>query len=263
MEFMPPSNSDYTNAEYVIIPLPFGDKASWKGGAENGPKAILEASAELEYYDIQTGFDISMVKHYTMPPLLSRSEIQPTARRIFKDGKFPLFLGGDHSVSIPIFREIPEEVSILHFDAHLDMRAEYMGDPESHACALYEASKNHRVVQVGIRSGSREDVENAQKFGNLITNETDEILANLGDKVYITFDVDAFDPSIIPATGTPEPDGLTWGYVNRLLARVFNEKRVVGMDIVELAPREGLHYAEATIAKLMFKVMYYHYGGQL
>ncbi len=278
MEFMPPSStSSFEDAQYIIVPVPIGDKTSWVGGADKGPSAVLRASAELEYYDLETGFNISNVRYFTYSPVDSRDKLRELANFFFNRNrsenkipnsndsvaKFPIFVGGDHSISIPILSELPSEVSILHLDAHLDMRSSYMGDPESHACALYEASKNHRVVHYGIRSGCEEDLENVRRFGNVIAEDLDEILANLGERVYVTFDVDVYDPSVIPATGTPEPGGISWKDSLDLLSRVFAEKRVVGMDIVELSPKPGLHYAEFTIAKLMFRSIYYHYSSSL
>ena len=277
MEFMPPSNSSFEDAQYIIVPVPIGDKTSWVGGADKGPEAILKASAELEYYDLETGFNISNVRYYTYHSVDSRDKLRELAKSFFNrrmienqasnskdpEVRFPIFIGGDHSISIPILSQLPPEVSILHLDAHLDMRSSYMGDPESHACALYDASKNHRVVHYGIRSGCEEDLQNVRKFGNVIAEDLEEILGNLKGSVYITLDVDVFDPSVIPATGTPEPGGLSWKEVLEVLSNVFAERKVIGMDIVELSPKSGLHYAEFTIAKLMFRSIYYHYSSNL
>jgi agmatinase len=232
---------------------------SWETGTKKGPEAIIRASYELEYYDLEYDFNVTKLKYHTMQPI-GFDQIQQTLLKIFNDGKFPLSVGGDHSISIPILEIIPDSVSILHFDAHLDMREEYMGNKLSHGSALYSASKNHRVVHTGIRSGCEEDIENARKFGNLIVNPKDitGILDGLNDEVYITFDVDFLDPSIMAATGTPEPNGFLWTDADKILRETFTNKNVIGIDYVELSPRAGMHSCDSAIAKLMMRTLIYN-----
>ncbi len=261
-EFMGPNNCGYDGAEFVIVPIPFEGNVSWKGGASKGPAAIIRASYELEYYDYEIMFDLNRIKRYTLKSI-KYDEIKRTVKRIFDSSKFPVCIGGDHSISIPILQNLPEDVSILHVDAHLDMRSSYLGNASSHACAMYEASKNHNVVHVGVRSGCEEDISNAKKFGNKIfkVRELKNIIENLGEDVYITFDVDAFDPSIMPATGTPEPGGITWDEANYLMETVCRKKNVVGADFVELSPQSGMHFCDSTVAKMIARCMAYSMQG--
>lgn len=258
-EFLGPNNCEYAQADFVIVPIPFEGNISWVGGASKGPSAIIRASYELEYYDYEIGFNLNTIKHYTVNPIADYDSIGDAIKNILNDSKFPITLGGDHSISIPIFRQLPNEVSILHIDAHFDMRRSYMGNVVSHACALYEASKNHNVVHTAVRSGCEEDLYNVNQFGNHVCSihNISEIMKHLNEDVYITFDVDAFDPSLIPATGTPEPGGITWNDANALLERVCKSKNVIGADFVELAPLKGMHSCESTVAKLIARCMAY------
>ena len=256
-------SASYDEADYIIVPIPHDANVSWLSGSAKGPEAVIRASREIEHYDFETGANISDYKFATIEPI-KYEEIHETVEKIMKMGKMPLSIGGDHSISIPILTTLPPDVSILHIDAHLDMREEYLGNRQSHACALYEASKNHDVVHVATRSACEEDIENARKFGNIIANYKDieGILHDLSDDVYITFDVDGLDPSIMPATGTPEPGGMNWREANDLLEAVCREKNIVGMDITELRPQEGFHACDALVAKLIMKsIIYIESGG--
>ncbi len=257
-EFMGPGTATYDDADFVIVPIPYEQGASWIGGTSKGPAAVLRASQEVEYYDLELGFSMGDIKYCTIAPV-QFGEIRPKIEQIMNDGKIPISIGGDHSISIPILTMLPKDVSILHMDAHLDMRAEYRGNPNSHASALYGASKNHKVVHTGIRSGCEEDIENVKSFGNIIVSPHDigAILDGLSDDVYITFDVDVLDPSIMPATGTPEQGGINWLEANSILRSVCADKNVIGMDFVELSPREGLHACDAAVAKLIMRSMIY------
>jgi agmatinase len=257
-KFMGNDSAKYEDAEYAIVPIPHDSNVSWLTGAAKAPQAIFRASEELEHYDFDTGANVSDFKFATLDPI-TYDEIGKTIERAMGEGKIPISVGGDHSISIPLLRMLPEEISILHIDAHMDMREEYRGNKLSHACALYEASKNHNVVHAGIRSGSEEELENARQFSNVLANYKDieAILHDLGGDVYITFDVDALDPSIMPATGTPEPGGMGWLDANRILEDICREKNVVGLDFVELRPQEGFHFCDATVAKLLMKSIIY------
>ncbi|MCX8200245.1 MAG: agmatinase [Candidatus Micrarchaeota archaeon] len=260
-KFMGADSAAYEAANYVIVPIPYDSNASWLKGAANAPEAVLRASEEIEHYDFETGANVSDSKFVTLAPA-SYDSIRETVGKIMKDGKIPLCIGGDHSISIPILNTLPDDVSILHVDAHLDMREEYLGNKNSHACALYSASKSHTVVHVGTRSCCEEEIENVRRFSNVLADyrDTESILHDLGNKVYITFDVDALDPSIMPATGTPEPGGMGWADALRTLEAVCREKNVIGIDFVELKPQDGFHFCDVTVAKLIMKSIIYIEG---
>ena len=253
LKFMGVNSSSYEESKFVIIPVPHGDNLSWIKGSENAPKKVLEASCELEHFDLLSLRNINDFKFYTYENV-KYNELEKVSKKIFEDKKIPFFVGGDHSISIPIMKNLSEDVTILHLDAHLDMRESYLENKESHACAIYEASKNHKVIHLGVRSACEEDVENVQKFHNIILNSLDmkTLLENLGEKVYITLDVDVLDPAYMPATGTPEPLGISYGNLLNILISVCNNKKIIGMDIVELSPREGLHFCDLSVAKLIF-----------
>jgi len=253
LKFMGVNSSNYEDSKFVIVPVPHGDNVSWISGSEKAPQKVLEASNELEHFDLLTLRNINDFKFYTYQNVKYK-ELNKISKKIFQDNKIPFFIGGDHSISIPIMKNLSEDVTILHLDAHLDMRESYLENKESHACALYEASKNHKVIHLGVRSACEEDVMNVKKYNNLILNSLDmkQLLENLSDKVYITLDVDVLDPAYMPATGTPEPLGISYGNLLNIIISVCNNKKVVGMDIVELCPREGLHFCDLSVAKLIF-----------
>ncbi|MGB9634922.1 MAG: agmatinase [Candidatus Micrarchaeia archaeon] len=257
-KFMGRDSCRYEDARFVIIPVPYEKNVSWVKGTSNGPRAIIKASQEIEYFDVELMKNISEYHYFTYKNVKYR-ELPAITKKMMRENKVPIFLGGDHSISIPILNVLPEDVSILHLDAHLDMRSRYLGNPHSHACALYNASKNHKVVHTAIRSGCEEDIENARKYGNKIINpkRIKEIVSSLGKKVYITFDVDALDPSIMPATGTPVPGGISWDTANDILKEVCRTKEIVGIDFVELCPIKGLHACEFLVAKLVMRSMLY------
>jgi len=253
LKFMGNNSSNYEESVFVIVPVPHGGNASWVKGSDKAPRKILEASCELEHFDLLTLRNINDFKFHTYGTVKYK-DLEKISKKIFNDNKIPFFIGGDHSISIPIMKNLGEDVTILHLDAHLDMRESYLENKESHACAVYEVSKNHKVIHLGVRSACEEDIENVQKFHNIILNSLDmkQLLDNLGDKVYITLDVDVLDPAYMPATGTPEPLGISYGNLLNILITVCNNKKIIGMDIVELSPKEGLHFCDLSVAKLIF-----------
>jgi agmatinase len=191
------------------------------------------------------------------------------AKYIIASGRFPTFFGGEHSISIGVLRAMKEEyddLSVLQIDAHADLRPSYMGSPFNHACALYESSRNSNLVQVGIRSAEKEEMQWAQEGNVFFAHQMCEhgkwmqqSIDRLGEQVYITLDLDAFDPSVLPATGTPEPGGIAWYDMIHYLRMVFEQKEVVGFDIVELAPIEGEPSSEFLVAKLYYKMLTYKF----
>jgi agmatinase len=275
--------SGFATARAVVLPVPYETTTSYGGGTRSGPRAVIEASRYVELYDQELGYDPSVVGIHTLPALeLTRAgpgpameELEEAFGRILDllDGRFPLVLGGEHSISAPLVRAVAaretERISVLQLDAHADLRESYEGTPHSHASAMYRVLDVADVTGVGIRGISEEEVEKATSEPGITLIYADEMwkddawmdraLERLRDTVYLTFDVDFFDPAILPSTGTPEPGGGDWYGTLRFLRRVFQERRVVAADIVELAPIPGMPAPDFTVAKLAYKLIGYRF----
>jgi len=269
----------YEKAKAVIIPVPLEQTTSYIQGTRRGPEAIIEASAYVELFDEELDTEIYQVGIHTMPPLLFDAHIEDDFNMIteqvsalLKDHKFPVALGGEHSISLPIVRAFLshyEKISVLQLDAHADLRDHYENSRFSHACVLrriYELTDS--VEQVGIRSLSREEAEFAAErncrisYAHTLHQDgfSDAIIDRLEDPLFITIDLDYFDPAVIPATGTPEPGGLFWPETVEFLKRVFTQRKVVGFDVVELSPINGMVHPDFTAAKLIYKLLGYHFS---
>ena len=262
--------------------MPYERTTSWQRGTRSAPGSILEASAYVELYDDELDWEPCNVGIHTLdvtdPSTLEETEgirfIYERARRFMGDGKFILTLGGEHTLTSPIVRAAREkypDLSVLQIDAHADLRNTYDGTPYSHACVMRRIVEICPAVQVGIRSISKEEVEESRKlptqlfFARDIANSSDWIdraVDALTDSVYVTIDVDGLDPSIVPSTGTPEPGGLDWHTLLDLLRAVRRSRSIVGADIVELLPREGFHAADFLCAKLAYKIFSYAFYPQ-
>lgn len=275
------------SARAVLLPVPYESTTSFGGGTRNGPRAILEASRYIELYDREFDTEPARVGIHTLPSLeLTREGSGPAMREL--EGaygqvldaigdRFPMTLGGEHSISAPLIRahaaRTSSRLSVLQLDAHADLRPQYEGAPDSHASAMARVLHCADVVGVGIRAISSEEVEIARESKGVTLIHAEEMWENdawidrtmeaLGDPVYITVDVDYFDPSLVPSTGTPEPGGGDWYRTLRLLRRVFHERTVVGCDIVELAPIPGLHAPDFLVAKLAYKLIAYRFQASL
>jgi agmatinase len=266
----------FEEAEIILQSLPYDGTSSWGKGADRGFEAMIEASEYVETYDIETDSEVYTRGIHLPDPVIDESSpeanteaVYSRTRELLQSGKFLTFFGGEHSVSIGTiraFREAWPDLTVLQMDAHTDLRPEYHGSPFNHACALHEASKHVNLVQVGIRSTDTVELpylnRNQCYFAEEIAGTTgwmEKSIGQMTDNVYITFDLDCFDPSVMPSTGTPEPGGLDWITVIRYLRKVFQEKNVVGFDIVELAPIEGLHAPDFTAAKLYYKMLNYKF----
>ena len=196
-------------------------------------------------------------------------EVYSKTNELLETGKYLTFFGGEHSISIGVikaFYEKYDNLTVLQLDAHADLRPSYHGSPYNHACALYDASVNTNLIQVGIRSMDIDEVEHMDRSKTFFaenmygtTDWMDQSIALMTDDVYLTIDLDAFDPGILPATGTPEPGGIDWNTMIRYLKKVFEQKNVVGFDIVELAPMEGNKASEFLVAKLYYKLLSYKF----
>lgn len=275
--------SNLDRARAVILPVPYETTTSWGGGTRGGPGAILEASRFVELWDQETGRDPSVMGIHTLPSLeLTRegpgpamAELEGAYGRLLEvvGDRFPVMLGGEHSISAPAIRAVAHHhgsrISVLQMDAHADLRASYEGTPFSHASAMYRVLDVADVVGVGIRGISQEEVELASASDAVTLVYADEMWADdgwmdraleaLGNPVYLTFDVDYFDPSLVPATGTPEPGGGDWYRTLKFLRRVFREREVLAMDVVELAPIPGIPAPDFLVAKLVYKLLGYRF----
>jgi len=269
--------ADRRNASVYLQSIPYDGTSTWGKGADKGFDAFMEAADNMELYDIETDYEVYKKGIHLLPnaPSFESPEKMYTytyenTKELLKEEKFLTFFGGEHSISIGLIEahyEKFENLSVLQIDAHADLRPSYGGTPYNHACALYDASKNSNLVQVGIRSMDISEKEHMYYdtvfFAHDIHKDFEwktKALNSLTENVYITFDLDAFDPSIMPATGTPEPGGLSWYDVTSFLKRVFKNKNVVGFDIVELAPIKGHHASQFLAAKLYYKMLSYKYN---
>jgi len=269
---------DYENSKITILPIPFEFSTSYVKGTKYGPEKIIEASEQLESYDYEfdfepTDFGISVfneVNCNSNNPNIVFPEIEKSIEKIFKDNKFPIILGGEHSISFPIIKKIMElkkDFGIIHFDAHSDLRFEYENTKQSHACVMRRIREiNTNTLSLGIRSLCKDDslYIKENKVNLFYTEESffenqkiKDCLNKLPKDIYITLDVDAFDPSIIPATGTPEPNGMDWKNITNYLKFIFKTKNVLGIDIVELCPRKNEINSDFIIAKLVYKICAY------
>ncbi|HEX6133397.1 MAG TPA: agmatinase [Longimicrobiales bacterium] len=281
--------SDFAKSRAVILPVPYEATTSFGGGTGNGPAAILEASRYIELYDQELDTEPAAVGVSTLPSLTltgagpqeAIAELRATYDRLLAAaaGKFVITLGGEHSVSsAPILawterlQAQGRRLTVLQFDAHTDLRPEYEGSPYSHASVMARVHDRVELVAVGIRALTSDEMRLVRKSDNIHvfladdihTGDAwmDDVMSRLGEDVYISFDVDAFDPALVPSTGTPEPGGLQWYPVLKLLRRVFTERTVHGVDVVELAPIPGLAAPDFLVAKLVYKMIGYRFRGE-
>ncbi|MDP9348151.1 MAG: agmatinase [Gemmatimonadota bacterium] len=274
----------WARAGVVILPTPYESTVSYQGGTKLGPAAIIEASRYIELYDQELDSEPGpAVGVYTLPSIHLSSAGPKAAVRELREAydaileaagdRMVIGLGGEHSISsAPILAHTARlqgrRLSILQFDAHGDLRLEYEGSPYSHAAVMARCIHDADLVQVGIRaitSDERALIRERESITTIFAEEmwendawVDRAMQALGEDVFITFDVDYFDPSLMPATGTPEPGGMTWYPTMKLLRRVFTEKNVVGADVVELAPIGGNAAPDFVAAKLVYKMIAYH-----
>lgn len=275
-----PESCTFDDAAAVILPVPFDRTTSYVPGTRNGPREILQASSHLELWDEELGVDVHGVGIYTLPEMElpfgemepALAEIQRVAAALFERDKFLVMLGGEHSITPPVVAAAAARypgLSVLQLDAHADLRESYMGSPQNHACAMRRSLDHAPVTQVAVRSLSPEEAEAAPGLKTRIFYDfdmrrdprwIDRVVESLGDPVYITIDCDGFDPAIMPATGTPEPGGLSWYEATAILRAAFERRRVVGCDIVELCPVPGMVAPNFLCAKLVYKLITYRFA---
>lgn len=273
---IPDSYATSEKSKIVLIPVPYDGTSTWKKGADKGPDAFLAASENMELYDIETDSEVYKQGVFLSPPVTENSSpeamvaaVAEKVKSYLNRNKFVTLFGGEHSISIGsirAFSKFYENLTVVQIDAHADLRQSYEGSTCNHACALYEASQTTHLIQVGIRSmeHNEKSVMNLDNVFFAHEMESDEYwieqaIERMTDNVYITFDLDALDPSILPATGTPEPGGMLWYETLAFLREVFKEKNVVGFDIVELCPEPALYASDFLAAKLYYKMLSYKF----
>ncbi len=269
----------FETAPTVVWPLPYEATTTYATGTNAGPAAILAASQQVEFWDEELDSEPSEKGICTLAQFncaglnheKALNKLADEAERLFAEDKFVLSLGGEHSVTIPLVQQAAkywQNLSVLQLDAHSDLRESYEGSPLNHACVMARVAETCPFVSVGLRSGIQSERRNLRPDSRLIyawqmqrdQSWMDKTLAALAENVYITFDLDFFDPSIMPAVGTPEPGGFFWYETLALLRRVFAECNVIACDIVELKPIAGLQHPEFLAAKLAYKMIGYKFG---
>jgi agmatinase len=263
-------------AKIVLIPVPYDGTSTWQKGADKGPEAFLSASENMELHDIETDTEVYKQGVYLADAVTENSSpeamvdaVHQATKKYIKKNKFVTIFGGEHSISIGTiraFNEMYPSLTVLQLDAHADLRKSYEGSKCNHACAVYEASQTTNLIQVGIRSmdiieKTVMDEEKTYFAHDMAVDDTwmDSAIDQMTDNVFITIDLDAFDPSILPSTGTPEPGGLLWYETLEFLKQVFEEKNVVGFDIVELCPNPEEKSSDFLAAKLYYKMLSYKF----
>jgi agmatinase len=278
-----PTTTDFEHARVVILPVPLDRTTSYVAGTRNGPHEILVASSHMELWDEETATDVHSIGIFTLPemefPFGSIDEVVDEIRRVVSElvarDKFPVVIGGEHSITPAVVGAIAERhpgLSVLQIDAHADLRDHYMGTRYNHACAMRRVLEYAPATQVGIRSLSTEEAAVIPSLPTHVFYDfnmrndpcwVDHVVETLSDTVYVTIDVDGFDPAIMPATGTPEPGGLSWYETLGLLRRVAEKKRIVGFDLVELSPMGGNVAPNFLCAKLIYKLLSYRFSREI
>jgi len=264
--------TDYKTAPVVILPVPYDATSTWMHGADHGPDAIMEASANMELYDIQTNSEVYLAGIHTANPVgltedpeIMVEEVRSAVAGILSDQKFPVIVGGNHSVSIGSVRACAahfEKITVLQLDAHTDLRPEYEESPLSHASIMARAAEVADIVQVGIRSMCTDELQFLQPgrvfYAHEIAGKTDwykSVSKKINGPVYITIDLDVFDPSVLPSTGTPEPGGLMYYEVYRFLDYIIKHHEIIALDVVELCPNAGEKSSDFLASKLIYQLI--------
>ena len=272
------ANVDFENTRVVVLPVAYDGTSTGRKGARYGPQAILNASQWLELWDIELNFDPSEIGIHTLPelePLASSPEqmidlVHQKVKELIDRDKFPVIIGGEHSISLGAVKAIKEKypnLSCLVLDAHADLRDEYEGSKYSHACVTRRIQELVPVVISGVRSLAKEEAEylSTQKaplcvFAKSLQPEAPkvaDIISELSDEVYLSVDIDVLDTGIMPSVGTPEPGGLLWDEILKFLKTLCKSKRIVGFDVVELCPIPENQAPDYLAAKLIYKILGY------
>ena len=271
-------NTSFEQAQVVILPLPVEFSTSYGKGTAAGPQAILAASGFVELYDEELDLEICRKGIHTLPagefrgnPAEIMDNITAQVTALLQNSKFVVVLGGEHSISAAVYRAYHtryKNLSVLQLDAHSDLRMEYENSLYSHAAAMRRIwEQNHKIVQLGVRAQCSEEREfiKQHKISIYYAHQlhkngfSDNLIKKMDKNIYLTIDVDFFDPTIMPSTGTPEPGGFFWYETLNFLRRVFQQRNVLGFDVVELSPIPTLKHADFMVAKLISKLIGFHF----
>ena len=269
---MPAQYADYGRAKFVLLPVPYDGTSTFIKGADKAPQAIIEASDSIELYDIEEDTAIYTHGIHTAEPILENSTPETMTEAVYqrvksylKENKLVGVLGGEHSVSLGAVRAYTEQypdLTVLQLDAHADLREEYQGSPYNHACVMRRVQEIAKVVQVGIRNVCEEErqfivPENIFYAHKIRRNDTwmQSAIDQMSENVYLTIDLDCFDPSVLPSTGTPLPGGMTWWQVLDFITMTNLQRNIVGFDIVELCPNPIDKSSDVLAAVLTYKVI--------
>jgi agmatinase len=268
---------DYSASRIIIVPVPYDETSTWIKGADKGPDAIMEASVNLEFYDVETDSEVHLQGINTIDPVREKGSPEELVDAVFSrilklldENKFPVVVGGNHTVSIGAVKAFSahyNNLSVLQLDAHSDLRQEYEGSPFNHACSMARIREFAPAVQVGIRSMSREEIQFIDRESIFFSHELYHDKSNylkaiekLSENVYITIDMDVFNPSLIPSTGTPEPGGPDYFEIMHFLRDVIRKRNVVGFDVVELCPSPGNKAPDFVAAKIIYQLLSYKFS---
>jgi agmatinase len=256
---------------FQVIPVPYDATSTYGTGSRMGPKAIIDASLNIELYDHELDMEPARVGVFTHPelpvsvgdPVRMLERIDRAVEDVVSRGKFPVVLGGEHTVSLGAVRALArhERFAVVSLDAHADLRDTYQDSPYSHACFLRRAMESAECCVLGVRSISKEEMDFVREaelpvfFADRLAREDAIDLGFLPDKIYLSVDIDVLDPSLMPSTGTPEPGGLSWYQTTALLESLVTGRTLVGFDLVELCPQPGNHGPDFTAAKLVYRLM--------
>ncbi len=275
---LPSELSEYRTANVAVLPLPYEATTSYSKGTKNGPAAIIKASQQVEFYDEELDVEPCEVGIATVkPPAITRlsppkavAKMQKACAKLLKDDKFVIGLGGEHTVTVPMVRAMRDryrDLWVVQLDAHSDLRDSYHGTPYSHASAMARVTEHANLIGVGIRSGIKNERQNLKSpswifYAHEMLNDPNwqnQLFNRLGDRVYLTIDLDFFNPAEVPGVGTPEPGGFGWYMALDFLRRLFAERDVVGCDVVELMPLKGSSVSDFFAARLVYKLIGYKF----
>ena len=273
-----PDEVGLEDARVVLVPVPYDSTTSYRGGARDGPAAIVTASRQLEDYDLELDRDISEVGIYTAPAIMPDVSgpramvdvVEEVVTRLAAPGRLVGLLGGEHSITVGAVAALAAshpDVSVLYLDAHADMRDEYMGSRWGHASVARRLHEVCPLVEVGVRSlsgGERRFIRDNEipvvfwpPDNGSAESLARTVIDSLAPSVYVSIDLDVLDPAVMPSVGTPEPGGMSWHELTGLLRAVASERKIVGFDVVELSPGEGPEAGAFTAAKLLQKMIGY------
>jgi len=270
------SETSFREARFIVVPVPYDSTASYRSGGRDGPRRVIEASRYLELFDTELEqepytkgvFTVEEVEPVRGSAAETVDSIRSITGSILQKGKMPVLIGGEHTITLGAVRALPEDTVVVNLDAHADLRDTYLGDSICHACVMRRILEEGReVVEVGVRSMSKEEFQYAREEGVPIftreaVREIGPVLKRIrslveGRRVYLSIDIDVFDPSEAPGVSTPEPDGLSFREVKEIIRDVCRSSEVVGFDLVEVTPIPGNTITEFLAAAVIYKVMGY------